>query len=83
MYVYTLSSSYAQKISYKRNRFDWFNKIAMSWWEEAACTMASFYLKYQKASVFCFLVQIRAFVVVNLTRIAKFKHERKNDIDSD
>ena len=33
--------------------------------------------------MFCFLVQIRAFAVVNLTRIVKFKFERKNDIDSD
>ena len=36
----------------------------------------------QNASVFCFFVQIRAFVVLNLAGITKFKYERKNEMDS-
>ena len=36
---------------------------------------------YQNAAVFCFLVQIRAFVVLNLAGITKFKYERKNEMD--
>ena len=32
--------------------------------------------------MFCFLVQSRAFVVLNLAGIAKFKYQRKNEIDS-
>ena len=46
--------------------------------------MTSFYYYnyyYQNASVFCFLVQIRAFVVLNLAGITKFKYERKNEMD--
>ena len=46
------------------------------------CTMASFCYRYQNASVSCFLVQIRAFVVLNLAGIAKFKYEGKNERDS-
>ena len=34
------------------------------------------------ASVFCFLVQIRAFIVLNLTGIFNYKYERKNEIES-
>ena len=44
--------------------------------------MVSFCYRFQNASVFCFLVQSRAFVVLNLAGIAKFKFERKNEIDS-
>ena len=46
--------------------------------------MTSFYYYnyyYQNAAVFCFLVQIRAFVVLNLAGITKFKYERKNEMD--
>ena len=31
--------------------------------------------------MFCFLVQIRAFLVLNLAGITKFKYERKNEMD--
>ena len=44
--------------------------------------MASFCYTYHNASVSCFLVQIRAFVVLNHAGIAKFKYERKNKMDS-
>ena len=50
--------------------------------QKAICTMASFCYRYQNASVSCFLVQIRAFVVLNLAGIAKFKYEGKNERDS-
>ena len=43
--------------------------------------MASFCYRYQNSSVSCFLVQIRAFVVLNLAGITKFKYERKNERD--
>ena len=49
--------------------------------QKAICTMASFCYRYQSASVSCFLVQIRAFVVLNLAGITKFKYERKNERD--
>ena len=49
--------------------------------QKAICTMASFCYRYQNASVSCFLVQIRAFVVLNLAGITKFKYERKNERD--
>ena len=50
--------------------------------QKTICTMASFCYRYQNASVSCFLVQIRAFVVLNLAGIAKFKYEGKNERDS-
>ena len=50
--------------------------------QKAICTMASFCYRYQNSSVSCFLVQIRAFVVLNLVGIAKFKYEGKNKMDS-
>ena len=50
--------------------------------QKAICTMASFCYRYQNASVSCFLVQIRAFVVLNLAGISKFKYEGKNKRDS-
>ena len=50
--------------------------------QKAICTMASFCYRYQNASVSCFLVQIRAFVVLNLAGISKFKYEGKNERDS-
>ena len=50
--------------------------------QKAICTIASFCYRYQNASVSCFLVQIRAFVVLNLAGIAKFKYEGKNERDS-
>ena len=50
--------------------------------QKAICTMASFCYRYQNSSVSCFLVQIRAFVVLNLAGIAKFKYEGKNERDS-
>ena len=34
------------------------------------------------ASVFSFLVQIRAFIVLNLTGIFNYKYERKNEIEA-
>ena len=49
--------------------------------QKAICTMASFCYRYQNSSVSCFLVQIRAFVVLNLAGITKFKYERKNERD--
>ena len=50
--------------------------------QKAIYTMASFCYRYQNASVSCFLVQIRAFVVLNLAGISKFKYEGKNERDS-
>ena len=50
--------------------------------QKAICTMASFCYRYQNASVSCFLVQFRAFVVLNLAGISKFKYEGKNERDS-
>ena len=50
--------------------------------QKAVCTMPSFRYRYQNASVSCFFVHIRAFVVLNLAGITKFKYERKNEMDS-
>ena len=50
--------------------------------QKAICTIASFCYRYQNASVSCFLVQIRAFVVLNLAGITKFTYERKNEMNS-
>ena len=44
--------------------------------------MTSFYYYDQNPSGFCFLVQIRAFVIFILAGITKFKYERKNVMDS-
>ena len=44
--------------------------------------MASLYYYEQNPSGFCFLVQIRAFVIQTLTGITKFKYERKNENNS-
>ena len=43
--------------------------------------MASFYYHDKDPSGFCFLLQIRAFVI-NLTGATKFKFERKNKKNS-
>ena len=43
---------------------------------------ASFYYCHKNHSGFCFLVQIKAFVFLNLTGITTFKHERKNKMNS-
>ena len=45
--------------------------------------MASFYYCDQNPSGFCFLVQISAFVNLDLAGIAEFKCERKNEKNSD
>ena len=50
--------------------------------QKAICTMVSFCYRYQNASVSCFLVQIRAFIVLNLAGITKFTYERKNEMNS-
>ena len=40
----------------------------------------TFYYFYQNASVFCFLVQIRASAVLILAEISKFKYESINEM---
>ena len=48
---------------------------------QAICTMASFYYSYQNLSEVRFLVQIRAFCYLNLNELARFKYERKNEMN--
>ena len=44
--------------------------------------MLPFYYFDQDPSGFCFLVQIRAFVILNLTGGTKFTYEKKNEKNS-
>ena len=46
------------------------------------CKMTSFYYYFHNDSEFCFLVQIRAFAVIKLFRIAKFKMKGKQIVFS-
>ena len=44
--------------------------------------MASFYYYDQNPPGYCFPEQIKAFVILNLTGITKFKYERKHEMNS-
>ena len=44
--------------------------------------MTTLYNNDQNTLGFCFLVQIRAFVTLNLAGITKFKYEREDEKDS-
>ena len=50
--------------------------------EQAICTMTTLYNNDQNTLGFYFLVQIRAFVTLNLAGITKFKYEREDEKDS-
>ena len=78
LYGNVLLYSESKRLHDGRRPTDWGRAVP----QKAICTMASFCYRYQNASVSCFLVQIRAFVVLNLAGIAKFKYEGKNERDS-
>ena len=78
LYGNVLLYSESKRLHDGRRPTDWGRAVP----QKAICTIASFCYRYQNASVSCFLVQIRAFVVLNLARISKFKYEGKNERDS-
>ena len=78
LYGNVLLYSESKRLHDGREPTDWGRAVP----QKAIYTMASFCYRYQNASVSCFLVHIRAFVVLNLAGIAKFKYERKNKMDS-
>ena len=78
LYGNVLLYSESKRLHDGRRPTDWGKAVPL----KAICTMASFCYRYQNASVSCFLVHIRAFVVLNLAGIAKFKYEKKNKMDS-
>ena len=78
LYCNVLLYSESKRLHDGRWPTDWGTAVP----QKTICTMASFCYRYQNASVSCFLVQIRAFVVLNLAGIAKFKYEGKNERDS-
>ena len=78
LYGNVLLYSESNRLHDGRRPTDWGRAVP----QKAIYTMASFCYRYQNASVSCFLVHIRAFVVLNLAGIAKFKYERKNKMDS-
>ena len=78
LYGNVLLYSEGKRLHDGRRPTDWGRAVP----QKAICTMASFCYRYQNASVSCFLVQIRAFVVLNLAGISKFKYEGKNERDS-
>ena len=77
LYGNVLLYSESKRLHDGREPTDWGRAVP----QKAIYTMASFCYRYQNASVSCFLVQIRAFVVLNLAGITKFKYERKNERD--
>ena len=78
LYGNVLLYSEGKRLHDGRRLTDWGRAVP----QKAICTMASFCYRYQNASVSCFLVQIRAFVVLNLAGISKFKYEGENERDS-
>ena len=77
LYCSVLLHAEGKRLHDGRRPTDWGRAVP----QKAICTMASFCYRYQNSSVSCFLVQIRAFVVLNLAGITKFKYERKNERD--